>query len=285
VSFPDNEKFARLRVARLWLWPLVGATSCVVAFLLVTRSSDPPFVPVAYATYGFLLLAALKSLRQADIRPTEVFGAPPEEVTTWRTVILMVPVMFCFAAMSLWATAYAAAWIVPDLAEFLFREQRDAGPFGALGESGSTLLILFIVVVGPVVEEFVFRGIILRRWMAKSGFWRGVIGSSIIFALLHPPFWIGAMVVGVFLSLVYLATRSLYAPIAFHVMYNGLVTFATIGADRVGAADKVTTVAEFRQQWAGELVLLLVSGWIILRVGRRFAAEARASGVPTGRVP
>jgi uncharacterized protein len=282
VTFPENEKFARVRVLQLWLWPFFGAIVVVVAHLLTTPETDPPLVPIAYATYGFLLLAALRSLRKAGIEPSELFGEPPGEVTVWRTVILLVPVMFCFAAMSLWATAYVGAWVAPDFTDDLFRKQRDDGLFKSLGESRSALFILFLVVVGPVIEEFVFRGIVLRRWMAKSGMWRGVIGSSVIFALLHPPFWIGAWVVGVFLSMLYLVTRSLYAPIAFHAMYNGLVTFAMLGAERVAAEQKETTLADFRGEWAGQLVLLLLSGWIILLVIRRFVTEAKKKAAGPG---
>ncbi len=277
MSFPENEKFARVRVARLWLWPLIGATFVVLGYLLVTRSAAPPFVPIAYATYAFLFLAALRSLQQAGIAPRELFGVPPGEVQGWLRTLVHVPVMFAFAAMTLWATAYVASWLFPTLAEYLFRQQRDAGPFKSLGESGSGALILFVVVIGPLIEEFVFRGLILRRWIARRGLWRGVIGSSIIFALLHPPFWLGAFVVGVFLSLLYLVTRSLYVPIAFHALYNGLVTFATIGAEQFAQETaKEPTLAEFRAQWMSELALLLISGWIIHRAIRRFAAELKA---------
>lgn len=277
MPFPDNEKFARVRVARLWLWPLIGGTFVVIAYVVSSGSRTPPFVPIAYATYGFLLLAALRSLRQAEIENSEVFGVPPGEVEGWFRTLLHVPVMFAFAAMTLWATAYVASWLFPSLAEYLFQQQRDAGPLRSLGQSGSAPLILFVVVIGPVIEEVVFRGLLMRRWIARGGLWRGIIGSSLIFALLHPPFWIGAFVVGVFLSLLYLVTRSLYVPIAFHALYNGMVTFATIGAGQLTAEQaKQPTLAEFRAQWITELLLLLVSGWIILRAIRRFAAQLRA---------
>ena len=277
MPFPDNEKFARVRVARLWLWPLIGATFVVVGFLLVAPRMAPPFMPIAYATYGFLLLAALRSLHQAEIAPGELFGVPPGEVSGWLRTMLHVPVMFAFAAMSLWATAYVASWLFPSLAQYLFDQQRDAGPLKALGESGSAPLILFVVVIGPVIEEFVFRGVLMRRWIARRGLWRGIIGSSLIFALLHPPFWIGAFVVGIFLSLLYLVTRSLYVPIAFHALYNGLVTFATIGADQFAQEQaKQPTLAEFRMQWFSEVLVLLVSGWLIFRAIRRFADELKS---------
>ena len=272
MPFPENEKFARVRVARLWIWPLVGTVGVGLGFL--AAGVVPKFLPIAYAAYGFLLLAALWSLRAADIAPAEVFGRPPGEVAVWPMVIMMVPVMFLFAATSLWATAFAASWIAPDLAQYVL-ERQDDDELRQLTRGGSPLLIIFIVVIGPVIEEFVFRGIVLRRWMAKSTFWRGVIGSSIIFAVLHPPFWVGALVVGVFLSMLYLVTRSLYAPIAFHAMYNGLVTWATLGAGRLADDEKQQSLAEFRTEWMSQTVLLIVTSWIVYLMIRRFARLAR----------
>ena len=242
-------------------------------------ATPPPFVAVAYVTYGLLFLATLSACRKAEIHPSALLGAVPRDVTLWRTVVLLVPVMFCFAAMSLWATAYAASWIAPDFAAYLFKEQRDLGPLKSLGKSGSAMLVFFVVVIGPIVEEFVFRGLVLRRWKAKSGLWRGVIGSSFVFALLHPPFWIGAMVVGVFLSMLYLSTRSLYVPIVFHALYNGLVTLATIAAERLGDPEKATSLVEFRGQWIGEVALLAISGAIVVATIRRLSARVHEQRV------
>lgn len=286
MPFPDNAKFAQVRVARLWLWPLAGSLSLAIAYVFTTRGRDVPFLPLAYVAYAFFLLAALRSLREADIQPGELFGLPPDSVKSWLLVILLVPVMFTFAAMTLWATAYAASWLSPRFAEYLLKEQNDPGPLGSLGESGSALLIVFVVVVGPVIEEFIFRGLVLRRWIARKSLGRGVVGSSLVFALLHPPFWVGAFVIGVFLSLLYLVTRSLYAPIAFHAMYNGLIAFAMLAASDAAADERPKTVAAFRERWMGETVLLLISGWIIWRVIRALAVAARrnadeVTGAPT----
>jgi uncharacterized protein len=285
VPFPDNAKFARVRVARLWLWPLAGSLSLALAYVFTARGGELPFVPLAYTAYAFFLLAALRSLREAEIHPGELFGLPPDSVKSWPLVILLVPVMFTFAAMTLWATAFAASWMSPRFAEYLLKEQNDPGPLGSMTESGSALLILFVVVVGPVIEEFIFRGLVLRRWIARRSLWRGVIGSALVFALLHPPFWIGAFVIGVFLALLYLVTRSLYAPIAFHAMYNGLIAFAMVAADDAATDDRPKTVAAFREQWMGETVLLLISGWIIWRVIRALGVAARKNADEVAGVP
>ena len=59
MPFPDNERFARVRVVRLWLWPLVGLFFLILGYMLARGGDTPPFVLLAYFTYGFLALAAL----------------------------------------------------------------------------------------------------------------------------------------------------------------------------------------------------------------------------------
>ena len=62
------------------------------------------------------------------------------------------------------------------------------------------------------MEELVFRGFLLNRWLAKYGTRVGVGLSAGCFALLHSEI-LGAGVFAVILSLVYLRTHSLAGPI------------------------------------------------------------------------
>jgi membrane protease YdiL (CAAX protease family) len=81
---------------------------------------------------------------------------------------------------------------------------------------------LFIVVImGPAIEELVFRGVILNRWAYKWGIRKGVVLSSLLFALGHRGI-LWPFVVGVVLSLIYLATRSLLVSIVCHMLVNAL---------------------------------------------------------------
>jgi membrane protease YdiL (CAAX protease family) len=47
------------------------------------------------------------------------------------------------------------------------------------------LLIVLTVIIAPVVEELVFRGMILRTFMRRLSFWPAAAASTAIFALLH----------------------------------------------------------------------------------------------------
>jgi membrane protease YdiL (CAAX protease family) len=50
------------------------------------------------------------------------------------------------------------------------------------------IIVILVVVVGicaPLIEELVFRGLLLRTFMRRMGFWPAAILSTVIFALFH----------------------------------------------------------------------------------------------------
>ena len=83
------------------------------------------------------------------------------------------------------------------------------------------LMVISAVVLAPVVEEYIFRGILLSSWTVKWGATRAIIISSFIFAIFHiDP--VGAFVAGVALCLIYFHTGSLLLVIFIHMINNGL---------------------------------------------------------------
>lgn len=79
------------------------------------------------------------------------------------------------------------------------------------------------VLLAPVMEEFIFRGIILNKWADKRSNTRALVLSSLLFGLLHintliVPQFIGGLLYG----LVYLKTKRLIYPIFMHMLYNAL---------------------------------------------------------------
>ncbi|MGD1920333.1 MAG: lysostaphin resistance A-like protein [Pleurocapsa sp.] len=81
-----------------------------------------------------------------------------------------------------------------------------------------------LVVVAPVTEEFIFRGIFLHRWAVKWGVIWSIILSSLLFGAIHRDiFWFSRAVGSVFIALYYIQTKTLLVPILMHAFNNGLV--------------------------------------------------------------
>lgn len=82
-------------------------------------------------------------------------------------------------------------------------------------------LIISTVVLAPVIEEFIFRGIILNKWAEKSSNTRALIISSLLFGLLHiGSFIIPQFIGGLLYGIVYIKTKKLIYPILMHSISN-----------------------------------------------------------------
>jgi membrane protease YdiL (CAAX protease family) len=95
-------------------------------------------------------------------------------------------------------------------------------------------LSLAAIAVGPgISEELWCRGFVGWGLSNRYGFPIAVLLTSFLFGCIHihPPQAIMAMLLGVFLHLTYLCTRSLWVPIFLHFLHNSLAVFND--ADRV----------------------------------------------------
>ena len=94
----------------------------------------------------------------------------------------------------------------------------------------SYVLALIAIIIGaPIVEEYIYRGILQSYLRTKLGYKNAIIFSSFLFALFHfspaqnllnIPLLISLFVFGGYLGFVYEKRRSLFASISLHVTFN-----------------------------------------------------------------
>jgi membrane protease YdiL (CAAX protease family) len=126
--------------------------------------------------------------------------------------------------------------VFPDVATWILR---GAGikiadiPADAIGPSGIDqlpLTVLFLVILAPVAEELMFRGLLLDWLKQKLAAWQAILISSLIFALLHDNHltmglagWIelaDRFLMGVGASILALRGHSLRGPFVMHATGN-----------------------------------------------------------------
>jgi len=105
----------------------------------------------------------------------------------------------------------------------------------AMGKSTQYPILLFLgVAIGaPLIEEFIFRGILWRGWRAS---WMGLLGTllltSFFWAVLHvqyPPIIIAYIFcLGIVLGLAREITGNVWIPIWMHALNNGLATLSML---------------------------------------------------------
>lgn len=123
------------------------------------------------------------------------------------------------------------------------------------------VMVMIIAVAPALAEELVFRGVIGRGLVARWGLWTGVLVSSVLFALVHfhPVHVIAVIPLGIAMHLVYLATRSFWAPVLLHFLNN---TWATV-------ASRLSPPGEVEQALASapSAGLLVASGVAVIVLG------------------
>lgn len=91
------------------------------------------------------------------------------------------------------------------------------------------VMIISSAILGPIIEELVFRGILLNSLNRIMGIKSAVIVSSVIFGLLHGTSLvviISATAGGIALACIYLIHKNLLNSIIVHGIYNLMVTIS-----------------------------------------------------------
>ena len=102
-----------------------------------------------------------------------------------------------------------------------FREMIREMVLEMAGDQG-LLMFTALVIAAPILEELIFRGIMLDGLLRIYSPTKAVIVSSLLFGLVHlnPAQFVGGALVGGFMGWVYVHTRSVMATILIHAVFN-----------------------------------------------------------------
>lgn len=85
------------------------------------------------------------------------------------------------------------------------------------------VMIITAVIMAPIFEEIIFRGII-QKGLINNGVkpWKAIVFASVVFGLVHGNPWqfVGAVMLGCVMGLVYHKTKSLLLPMLLHGFNN-----------------------------------------------------------------
>jgi len=103
----------------------------------------------------------------------------------------------------------------------------------AIGLVHPAIIIASYLILTPVAEELFFRGVVLNAWWREYG-WRGaLIGSSVLWTLIHGSLLAFApiLIVGLALGAAYRRTRSLLTVIGMHATFNAISVALTLAVN------------------------------------------------------
>ncbi|MEG0788712.1 MAG: type II CAAX endopeptidase family protein [Alistipes sp.] len=155
-----------------------------------------------------------------------------------------------------------------------------APPLESLGRGIWTMLT--VVVVAPVFEELICRGVVLESLRSRYGVVVAWFASSLFFAVMHghPMLVVNAFFLGLVLAFIYLKSDSLYAVMILHGVNNALSYLLMIsGHGNVMLSDFVGSQTLYLLIYAGALTVCAASGYMVYQTLVRLKEEEKKKEV------
>jgi membrane protease YdiL (CAAX protease family) len=188
----------------------------------------------------------------ASARATLMLVVPP--------VLLLVPALTVVTMAALHLLVFVAplsAW-----EESMFSRMAD----------GSIAATLAVCAVAPLLEEMLFRGIVLRGFLQRYSRWQAILGSALLFGAAHLNIYqfVVGLILGTVLGWLYERTRSLIPCIALHAAYNTGTIFIGDWPEAASPADTAWTL----------LLILLAAACGVLALRRMLVAPVARRPAP-----
>lgn len=141
--------------------------------------------------------------------------------------------------------------------------------------------MVILVVLAPVCEELLFRGVILQGFLRNYRPVAAVAGSTALFVLVHANPWqiLGPLVLGAVMGWFMYRVGTLWLCMVGHAFWNGAITLANSAAEGIPGY-----TSDFAPGWAGPASYLCVSlvltaagfGWLSRLMPSRVRPSADA---------
>jgi CAAX prenyl protease-like protein len=132
-----------------------------------------------------------------------------------------------------------------------------------------------------VAEEMLFRGALFRKWRLKLGPGKAAVLTSVLFGLAHSSAPTSALT-ALSLAVLYTTTRTIWAPVAAHVM-NNLFAVSMAHSGRLLPLAVLEALSDWPLQLAGMVPALFGTFWLVRFVRRGWHTLGDSvDGVPPG---
>ncbi len=144
-----------------------------------------------------------------------------------------------------------------------------------LGEGFVLSTFIVLVIVAPLTEEPLFRGILLHGFTRNYGTWWAVLGTAFLFGAIHLNPWqfVGAFFLGIVFAWWTLKTRSILPATLGHALNNGMVLMtANVSSIEIQGFNAWEEGVPVHQPWWFTLtgvVLMVVGGAVLHRMWSR----------------
>lgn len=149
--------------------------------------------------------------------------------------------------------------------------------FYELGNDYSWATLLTVIILAPVLEEIICRGIILKGLLNNYKPWNAILVSSAIFGIMHLNPWqfIGAFGIGLINGWVFWKTKNIILPILIHLTNNLFFTLFGIyfGTSYLVEKPMREVFGNYDNQILSIIICLIILGTILYFLNRKFKIQ------------
>lgn len=235
------------------LWGLLGWT--ILAFIgvnifsaiLILAFAGDHFSFVRIISDGLLYFLIYKiviaQMKQQSLSIEAVARSTPKKgpellkIAGWTLLVAVVATSFSIFLVTLVS-------FIPNIFDRLVPYLDEISTDGGLSPA---YLFIIAVIVAPIVEEIVFRGYIMNKWIDKYSVKKGVFFSSLLFMLIHfSSLFIPQLLLGLLCALVYVKYQNIFYAIFTHSLYNLLVVLPAllVPSDDEAAVEGIMALSE-----------------------------------------
>lgn len=184
------------------------------------------------------------------------FANDPGNTFKWSNIILLTAALLSFSMGAFILSYIPLSHILPGYVKVILEDKSIYTPAeSAIPAAANLLDFIMGAIMAPVVEEIVFRGVLLNRFMLKWSVKTSVIVSSLLFGILHFDL-IGAFMFGAVMSMLYLKTKNLLVPVLCHALNNVAAYGITYILFFIEGKEELYTIEQLRSDfWWGVLAL------------------------------
>jgi membrane protease YdiL (CAAX protease family) len=126
--------------------------------------------------------------------------------------------------------------------------------------------LFLMALLAPVAEELLFRGALFRKWRLTLGPGKAAVLTSVLFGLAHSSAPTSALT-ALSLAVLYTTTRTIWAPMAAHVM-NNLFAVSMAHSGRFLPLAVLEALADWPLQLAAVVPAAFGAFWLVRFVRR-----------------
>ncbi len=243
-------------------WAILGIVLTYAAVIITTPNLDFDRISPTGALlasnlfYVALVVWMVRQFRRHGVDFRRLLGRLPAGYN-WFAMLGIWLATVAFSAGAALVIGYAVSIIAPDELPWLLKDQLIIFDFG--NAAYPAVFIGSFLIIGPTVEEVLYRGVLINRWGIKWGFNIAIIAPVVIFGFGDYLGMVGAFMVGMVAAILYIRTRTLLVPIAMHVLNKLLVIIASLIFPRQGQLETATAVEAVQSTVLPGVILLLLA--------------------------